>query len=131
MPKQYKDREDGTPGESPGSVHLWIGPLADLYQFRDYTRVEAFLTAHPYLEKLLLETHGKIREYFGQDASAALEVFTDCECDGEDEGPLFAIIQTNLTYCEASGLLDRLDEEWWLDALPRGEGNLIVSMDFV
>ena len=89
------------------------------------------MTAHPYLEKLLLETHGKIREYFGPGTPVALEVFTDYESSGEDQGPLFAIIQTNLTYCEASGLLDRLDEEWWLDALPRGEGNLIVSMDFV
>jgi hypothetical protein len=128
MAKQYKNREDGMPGESPDSPHLWIGPLADLYQFKDYARVEAFLTAHPSLEKLLIEAHGKIREYFGSDASAALEVFTDYEGDDGDKGPLFAIIDSSLPPDEAFDRLDRLDEEWWLDALPRGEGNLIVSL---
>jgi len=125
-------REESAPAESLSTVKKRIDWLASLYQFRDYARVEEFLRANPSLTGLLLEAHKKIRDYFGTGTPIALEVFTDYEGESEsgEEGPLFALILTDLPWEEASNRLDRLDEEWWIDAMPR-DGLLIVSIEFI
>ncbi|MDZ7359927.1 MAG: hypothetical protein ONB46_04270 [candidate division KSB1 bacterium] len=102
--------------------------LKKLYNFRRPVEVKDFLAAHPFLVQLLVEAHDKIGNYFGPQSKVVLEVVTDPEAD--DDRRLFAFIQTSLLPEEALDRLDRLDNDWWLDAADRGEGKLCLHVEF-
>ncbi len=44
---------------------------------------------------------------------------------------LFAIIQTRLPEDEALKLLDKFDEQWWLEAAVQGRGRLTIDVKSV
>jgi hypothetical protein len=44
---------------------------------------------------------------------------------------LFVYIQTPLPVTAAREKLEQLDEEWWLDALPRAGGRLNIALEYV
>jgi len=102
--------------------------LESLYIFRKPEEVSQFLKANPFLVPLLLEAHGQIENYFGPHPTVALEVITDPEA--MDDRELFAFICTSLPPDEALVRLDRLDEEWWLDAMDRAEGKFCIHVEF-
>jgi hypothetical protein len=117
--------------ESPAKVaHIEpaIQSLKRLYAFRRPEEVSQFLKAHPFLVSLAIEAHDKIGDYFGLQTTVILEVVTDPEAIGDRE--LFAFIQTSLTSQEALDRLDRLDQEWWLDAADRSEGKLCFHVEY-
>lgn len=101
--------------------------LEQLYTFRRPEEVIEFLQAHPSLVPLLEEAHGKIAEFFGS-FEIVLEVVTDPEAIDDHE--LFAFIRTTLPPDEALSKLNRLDQEWWLDAADRAEGKLCIHVEF-
>ena len=103
--------------------------LEKLYTYRRSDEVKGYIKAYPFLAPLLVEAHDKIQEYFGPQSEVVLEVVTDPEAD--DERELFAFIQTNLTPEEVVNKLNRLDQEWWLDASVRSEGKLCIHTEFV
>lgn len=102
--------------------------LEKLYTFRRPMEVSEFLEARPFLVPLLVEAHDKIGEYFEPQPEVVLEVVADPEAD--DERELFAFIQTSLLPEEALDRLERLDDDWWLDAADRGEGKLCLHVEF-
>jgi len=106
-----------------------ITRLAQRYTFRRPDEVAAFLHEHPRLSAVLLEASDVIPDYFGHDAPLFLEVFTDPETE-PDARELFAIVRTSMEPDEAVARLDRLDEEWWLDASSDESGVLVVSIEF-
>ncbi len=105
-----------------------IKPFERLYAFRKPEEVGQFLEAYPFLTPLLREAHDKIDDYFGPQTAVALEVVTDPEA--MDDRELFAFIQTSLPSQEALDRLERLDQDWWLDASDRSEGRLCIHVEF-
>jgi hypothetical protein len=108
---------------------LEIERLAKDYQFKDYAAVRTFLESHSFLILLLREAHHKIKSLFGYDTVIALEVFTDPESD--DDSKLFGLIFTALPVNEALAHLDKLDQEWWLDASARAQGSLNFDVEYI
>lgn len=117
------DQRDGTPAER-------IASLADLYRFNDREAVTGFLHQHNFLVDLLIEAREHISTHFGPDTPTVLEVFYDLD-DEHGEPELFALIETTLPAEEAAVQLDRLDETWWLDALPRSQFILTITLRFI
>ncbi len=87
-------------------------PLEDIYTFENPPDVERFLRTHKYLIEILFEAGEQIRRIFGEVVNLSLELHHDPE---EDFEGLFIIIKTNLSPEESLDLLDKFDEEWWLD----------------
>ncbi len=107
-----------------------LASLADLYRFNDREAVTGFLSRHDFLVDLLIEAREHIRTHFGPDTPTALEIFYDLD-DEHEEPDLLALIETTLPAEEASVQLDRFDETWWLDALPRSQYILTITLRFV
>ena len=106
-----------------------MASLADLYRFNDREAVTGFIYRHDFLVELLIEARKHIRTHFGPDTPAALEVFHDPEGEhGEPE--LLALIETTLPPEQALSLLDCLDETWWLEALPRSQFILTITLRY-
>lgn len=121
--------EQSLAASSEANKEIEIERLAKDYQFKDYAAVWAFLNSHTELLLLLREAHHKIKTVFGYDTEIALEVFTDPESD--DGQKLFALIFTALPVDEALAQLERLDQEWWLDATPRAKGLLNFDVEYI
>jgi len=110
------------------AFELQISSVEQLYIFRRRDEVISFLWAHPFLVPLLLEAHGKIAEHFGPSPEIVLEVVTDPEVENDRE--LFALVQTCLSPNEALYRLDRLDQEWWLEASLQARCLLNIDVEF-
>jgi len=86
--------------------------LYQFYKFADNEeKIMSFVEKH-YLLGILLEAVREIRRVFGKEISLWLELHHDPE---EDFEGLFIIIKTKRSPEESLNLLDRLDEEWWLN----------------
>ena len=107
-----------------------LAALADLYRFNDREAVTGFLHRHDFLVDVLIEAREHISKHFGPETPTALEIFYDLD-DEHEEPELFALIETTLPAEEASMQLDRLDETWWLDALPRSQYILTITLRFI
>jgi len=89
--------------------------LSKLYIFSDgnsKTKAVQFIKDHPFLLNTLFEAPKHIFSIFGRKVLLYLELHRDPE---EDFEGFFIIIKTNLSPEESLNLLDRLDEEAWLD----------------
>ncbi|MCL0073755.1 hypothetical protein M1O50_02560 [Dehalococcoidia bacterium] len=89
--------------------------LSQFYAFSDgdsEAEVIQFIKDHSVLLNILFEAPGHIFSIFGRDVLLYLELHRD---PTEDFECLFITIRTSLSSEESLNLLDRLDEEWWLD----------------
>lgn len=120
--------QDREPGEVVDFVHGQIKKLGRQYQFKDGPAVNKFVRENAFLTELLLEAREKIREYFGEDVSAALDVVK--ERDAKSSGRLFVFILTTLRPKEAVARLDALDNDWWLAALAKAQGKVTIDIDY-
>ena len=119
-----RPRSSATVSQVPEEV---VNRLADLYSFRGHIEVARFLRQHPSLVSPLLEAPKVASRYFGR-VPLALEVFRDPEAHGHRQ--LFALIETGLDGDAALEALERFDEEWWLDALPRTDYRLAFTLEY-
>lgn len=87
-----------------------------------------FLGKHPFLVQVLEEAYPVIVRHFGEDATCKLRVIQDPD-GGPDE--LHGVVLTRLASREALRRLDDLDDEWWLDQLPRARGRLVLSIEHI
>jgi len=93
-----------------------IEDLSYLYDFNNSPDVIEFLSSHNNLIEILFRAHERIKEVFGDEViGMCLEHDIDPE---EDFEGLSAIIKTNLSPELSLDLLDKFDEEWWLDIEP-------------
>lgn len=106
-----------------------IEQLAKDYQFKDYAAVRSFLSSHSELLMVLHQGHHKVKDIFGFDTEIALEVFTDPESDTGQK--LFALIYTALPVDTALAQLERLDQEWWLEASIQANGFLNFDVEYI
>lgn len=101
--------------------------LEQLYVFRKPTETLQFLEVYPFLIPLLREAYTNIRKHFPTSA-AFLEVVADPEAFEEEQLVIF--IATDSAPDQATECLDRLDDEWWLDALEYAQGKLCITLEF-
>ena len=105
-----------------------LGKLEHQYEFRNSPAVKEFIRKNEYLTELLLEARQRIREYFGPDVSAALDVIR--EPGAKNGGRLFVLILTTLRPKEAVSRLEELDQGWWLDVILAARGKLTIDIDY-
>ena len=99
----------------------------DLYEPTEYAAVRGYIHRHPFLADLLIELHGKAREYFGANTRLALDVVRDPEARDAEE--LLAVVRSSLPREQARERLRELDESWWLDNLDRARCKLTVDVE--
>src|SRR6266566_842167 len=104
-----------------------VQPLEQLYEFRKPAEVSHFLEANPSLTPLLREAFTHIRRYF-LSSKLFLEVVADSEAIDEEQ--LVVFVSANHDPDEASGALNQLDEDWWLDAMEKVQDKLCITLEF-
>ena len=93
-------------------------PIVDIkflecrYTFSNPDEVKRFVLMHDYFIGPLFEVRKHVEKVFGTGVEVCLEVDRDPE---EDFEGLSAIVKTNLSPESSLDLLDKFDEEWWLD----------------
>lgn len=90
---------------------------------------ERYISRHAFLVPVLREARVAIERVFG-DALERLryEVFSDPETPEPTE-QLYLHIGSRLPAPDAFALLTRLDQEWWLDAIDRAKGRLVITVE--
>jgi len=87
--------------------------LGNFYILKNRIEVNRFLGKHKELFGVLFETYMQIKNIFGENiVELSLKLENDPE---EDYEGLFVTINTNLSPEEALDLLERFDDEWFLD----------------
>lgn len=86
--------------------------LHDVYEFDYSGKEERFLQNNNYLLPFLLEAKDHIKRICASNIKILLQLSQDKE---ENCEILFIVIKTNLSSDENLNLMDRLDDEWWLD----------------
>lgn len=87
--------------------------LENLYIFENSNEIKNFLLTNDYLIEILFEAHKQIKRIFGEHiVEVCLEHDKDPE---EDFEGLYAIVKTNLSPELSLNLLDRFDDEWFLN----------------
>lgn len=77
----------------------------------------------PGLSQVVEEAEAQLRERFGRNVMMELEYFEDPE--STIHAPvLFLAIRTNLDPRQADEILEKFDEEWWIDNMPRARQKL-------
>lgn len=94
----------------------------------DRQQVLAYLERHPHLVPLLVDVAAAIGQFFPPEDRPYLQVIDDPDTQTVQ---LYAIVRTSLPPDEADERLDRLDEEWWLDAVERAHGDLTIDVESV
>jgi hypothetical protein len=105
-----------------------VGALRQAFAFRG--DVETMAEGSPHLVPLLIEARQQVGRVFGPDAPLVLEVVENPDAS-EALPELFMYIQTRLPVQAARARLAQLDDEWWLDALPRAAGRLNIGLEYV
>ncbi len=78
--------------------------------------------------ELIEEARIRLNQAFGPSAEIAVKTSVD---PNEPEGtPItFVVARIDMEPAEAGAILDRLDDDWWLDQLPRAEGRVNISYE--
>jgi hypothetical protein len=108
------------------SISKEIEQLSRLYVIRDPERVLAFYAENRFLFDLLLEIPTQIKKYFGQDVELILRLSQEPEFPSARE--LVVEIKSGLSVKEEISLLDKFDEEWWLDNSGKADCKLNIML---
>lgn len=107
---------------------LFTNEVLSPYTFPAEPDIGRFLALRPHLVTLLGQGINVVERIFGTGTTVILQIHVDPEDDSEQ---LFALVQTTLTVDYALELLDRFDEQWWLDASLEARGDLTFDVGFV
>lgn len=103
-----------------------IESLEKLYTFREPSEVLQFLEQYPFLVALALEAHEHIRKEF-PDCPLYLKISIDPEIPSWDM--LRIGIDTDIKDPEeAIDRIERIDDDWWLDAEGRSQGKMFLNL---
>jgi hypothetical protein len=99
------------------------------YTLRQPDEVVGFLTRHSSLLGILDEAPKQIHQYFGETLyNLILEIVKDPEAEDDEELILF--IPTNMSVDKALQILERVDNDWWLEKGSHTQGNLGINLEF-
>lgn len=90
------------------------------YDLEDPSAVEAFVARYPGLDRLLSQMAQQFAARLQLDARPAMRVSQEPDSDETDEW-LTIEVWSGSDWDDTRARLDRFDDEWWLDAMPRGE----------
>lgn len=113
--------------QSEEELSVFVRPLKDIellgrfYTFNNSIEVKRFLLVHDHLINPLFEAYKHIKEIFGLGVDVYLEIHRDPE---EDFEGLFVVVKTNLSPEKSLDLLDKFDEEWFLDNVSNEIGSI-------
>jgi hypothetical protein len=110
-----------------GSSLTEIPTIEKMYVFRRSAEILQFLEENLFLIPLLKEAYIRIGSYFPS-SKVSLEVVADQEMTDEKQLVIFISVDSDSE--QATERLDRLDEEWWLDALEKTQGKLCITLEF-
>lgn len=131
FPFLIKKLEPATPtsGESDYGLDRLeaIDLLDEVYDFVGYHSVTQYLKTHEYLIDLLLEAIPRISEIFPSGIHRTLAVAVDPE---EDHDELRLTLHGGYEPEYLAHCLNEVDETWWVDAVPRARGELVVDIDY-
>lgn len=98
---------------SPKMPLMGIELLEEKYVINDKLEIANFLDKHPKVIGVLVETYGQIKKIFDKNI---VEISLSLNKDPEEEFTGLAIvIKTTLRSEDSLALLDKFDDEWWLD----------------
>jgi len=106
-----------------------INTLSSKYEISNFEEVKTFLSKNRFLISLVEEIPSKIYQYF--ERSQKLSLNTSHEPDFPNSIELWIYISTDLSAKEAMPILERFDEEWWLENMERANGKLNITIKFV
>ena len=104
----------------------YINLLKKDYLFKEAKEIETYLWNNKFLLDILLEAHLQITNIFGRSSELYLELHRDYEEDFEE---LFIIIKAPFEPAQMLNLLDRLDDDWFLDITDKTQGKLNVTVE--
>lgn len=102
--------------------------LLEQFELRNENRVNQYLRQYSFLLPLILEAKAQITRFFSPETRTAIEVSAD-PSDGSSQ--LYLVIPTRLKAEEAYGQLERLDQEWWLEASERAQFRMNIVPEFI
>ena len=114
-----RDRQAGAPGPAPD----WHA----LYEIENPAEVDAYVAEHPGIASMLERASTEITARFGANTTLLLEHVVDPDDDPPSEF-LALDIRTSLGDEEAYERRNRLDEEWWFDAIREAPGVLTIDL---
>jgi hypothetical protein len=98
--------------------------LLELYAIAHPDSVASFLEDFPHLEPILTDAHEHLMKHFGMSVEALELSF---EADEEaDEEYLFVLVRSSLEPREALKIMDKFDDDWWLDV---EEDQIVIALD--
>jgi tetratricopeptide (TPR) repeat protein len=115
--------------QSPTLTGNGTEALRSLYNLEEPDLIAEFVQQNSFLVELLAEAPRRINSVFGEETKLVLRLSQDPE--DVDSRKLFINILTTLSAQEAFPLLERLDEEWWLDISDRADGKLNIRLRYV
>lgn len=110
--------------EDKDKIETSIEMLERVYTFQGYMNITTYLKNNYFLIPILFEALGEIENYF-PNAKNILEVVRDSDSNQEK---LFLKIMSSAH--NSLELLDELDENWWLDTLPRTKLKMNIDLEY-
>ena len=111
------------------TIEQKIDSFSQKYEIHKMEEVKNFLSKNRDLFSLLEEIPNKVYEYFGDRQKLSLKVSHEPEFPQSLE--LWVSILTELSAKEALPLLEKFDEEWWLENMDRAGCKLNITLKFV
>lgn len=103
--------------------------LARDYEINNPEQVAEFIGENLFLLDLLEEIPSKIYQYFGDNQKLSLKV--SHEPDFPQTPELWISILTKYSAKEALPILEKFDEEWWLENMDGSGWKLNINLKFV
>ena len=99
------------------------------YEIAESESIKSFLSKNRLLILLLEEIPSKISQYFGHNQKLSLKI--SHEPDFPQSFELWVFILTELSAKEAFPILEKFDEDWWLENLDRADCKLNISLEYI
>ncbi len=103
-----------------------INLLKEVYFFKQTKEIETYLWNNRFLPDILFDAYEQIINIFGKNVELHLELHRDYEEEFEE---LFIVIKSMLKPTHMLDLLDKLDEEWFLDISNTTKGKLNITVE--
>lgn len=103
--------------------------LTGIYKISKPEEVKSFLSKNRFLISLLKEIPHKIFQYYGSNQKLALEVLYEPDFPLSSE--LWVLVLTELPAKKARSIMDKLDEDWWLENMSKTACQLNIGIEYV